>query len=155
MKCIGLQHVAFEDLGLFADGLRHAGYEIDYRQPGIAPMEVDEWRNANLVVVLGGPIAAYDGKMVLQSWAAALVINRAGHVGPRSFTLRRFRRVPIAFPPRHLPRSIASSNMQQPLNSFHTPRPRPLRLSSHRRRQHRTQSTCSPLHTGWTQTHSM
>lgn len=60
MKCIALQHVAFEDLGLFADGLRHAGYEIDYRQAGIAPVEADEWRDADLVVVLGGPIAAYD-----------------------------------------------------------------------------------------------
>lgn len=63
MKCIALQHVAFEDLGLFADGLRHAGYEIDYHQAGIAPVEADEWRDADLVVVLGGPIAAYDSAL--------------------------------------------------------------------------------------------
>lgn len=59
-KCIALQHLAFEDLGLFAEVLVHAGYEIDYRQAGIAPLAVDEWRGAELVVVLGGPIAAYD-----------------------------------------------------------------------------------------------
>lgn len=59
-KCIALQHLAFEDLGLFAEVLAHAGYEIDYRQAGITPLALDEWRGAELVVVLGGPIAAYD-----------------------------------------------------------------------------------------------
>jgi GMP synthase (glutamine-hydrolysing) len=59
-KCIALQHLAFEDLGLFAEVLALAGYEIDYRQAGISPLAVDEWRGAELVVVLGGPIAAYD-----------------------------------------------------------------------------------------------
>jgi len=62
MKCIALQHVAFEGLGLFADGLRHAGYEVTYRQAGVAPMKFDEWRDADLIVVLGGPIGAYDAR---------------------------------------------------------------------------------------------
>lgn len=60
MKCIALQHLAFEDLGLFAPVLADAGYEIEYRQAGVAPLRIDEWRGAELVVVLGGPIAAYD-----------------------------------------------------------------------------------------------
>jgi hypothetical protein len=29
MKCIALQHLAFEHLGLFAEVLANAGYEID------------------------------------------------------------------------------------------------------------------------------
>lgn len=60
MKCIALQHLAFEDLGLFAPVLADAGYEIECRQAGVAPLGIDEWRGAELVVVLGGPIAAYD-----------------------------------------------------------------------------------------------
>lgn len=60
MRCIALQHLAFEDLGLFAPVLADAGYEIEYRQAGVAPLGIDEWRGAELVVVLGGPIAAYD-----------------------------------------------------------------------------------------------
>lgn len=60
MKCIALQHLAFEDLGLFEDILADAGYDIDYRQAGLAAPDAAEWREAELVVVLGGPIAAYD-----------------------------------------------------------------------------------------------
>lgn len=60
MRCIALQHLAFEDLGLFAEPLARAGYRVDYRQAGIAPLGPEEWREAELVVVLGGPIAAYD-----------------------------------------------------------------------------------------------
>ncbi|WP_431513074.1 glutamine amidotransferase [Variovorax sp. DAIF25] len=60
MRCIALQHLAFEDLGLFAPVLREAGWTIDYRQAGVSPLEPAEWREADLVVVLGGPIAAYD-----------------------------------------------------------------------------------------------
>jgi GMP synthase (glutamine-hydrolysing) len=60
MKCIALQHLAFEDLGLFAEVLANAGYEVDYRQAGVSPLTSDDWRGAELVVVLGGPIAAYD-----------------------------------------------------------------------------------------------
>lgn len=60
MKCIALQHLAFEDLGLFAGVLEGAGYIIEYRQAGVNPPGADEWLGADLVVVLGGPIAAYD-----------------------------------------------------------------------------------------------
>jgi GMP synthase (glutamine-hydrolysing) len=60
MKCIALQHLAFEDLGLFGPALAEAGYRVEYRQAGLAPPSPDEWRGADLVVVLGGPIAAYD-----------------------------------------------------------------------------------------------
>ncbi len=60
MRCIALQHLAFEDLGLFAPVLREAGWQIEHRQAGVAPLHPEEWRQADLVVVLGGPIAAYD-----------------------------------------------------------------------------------------------
>lgn len=60
MPCIALQHLAFEDLGRFASVLTQAGHAIDYRQAGPSALSADEWRNADLVVVLGGPIGAYD-----------------------------------------------------------------------------------------------
>ncbi|WP_062472844.1 glutamine amidotransferase [Variovorax boronicumulans] len=60
MPCIALQHLAFEDLGRFANVLTQAGHAIDYRQAGPSALSDDEWRHADLVVVLGGPIGAYD-----------------------------------------------------------------------------------------------
>ena len=60
MPCIALQHLAFEDLGRFANVLTRAGHAIDYRQAGPSALSADEWRHADLVVVLGGPIGAYD-----------------------------------------------------------------------------------------------
>lgn len=63
MRRLALQHLAFEDLGLFAPVLAQAGYEIEYRQAGVTPLSREEWRNADLVVMLGGPIAAYDADL--------------------------------------------------------------------------------------------
>jgi GMP synthase (glutamine-hydrolysing) len=60
VRCIALQHLAFEDLGLFAPVLAHAGYRVEYRQAGATPLDIGEWRAADLIVVLGGPLAAYD-----------------------------------------------------------------------------------------------
>jgi len=60
MPCIALQHLAFEDLGRFANVLTRAGHAIDYRQAGPSALSADEWCHADLVVVLGGPIGAYD-----------------------------------------------------------------------------------------------
>jgi len=60
MKCIALRHVAFEDLGIFEDILKEGGYAIEYRQAGRQPLSSNEWRDTNLVVVLGGPISVYE-----------------------------------------------------------------------------------------------
>jgi GMP synthase (glutamine-hydrolysing) len=60
MKCLALYHVRFEDLGGFAAPLERAGYAIEYRHAGAAPLRLDEWRDADLVVVLGGPIGVGD-----------------------------------------------------------------------------------------------
>lgn len=54
MKCIALRHVAFEDLGLWEAEIRAHGYDVEYVDAGVddlAPV-----RDADLVVVLGGPI---------------------------------------------------------------------------------------------------
>jgi len=58
MKCVALRHVAFEDLGLWEPEIRAHGYTIEYVDAGVddlAPV-----RDAELVVVLGGPIGVGD-----------------------------------------------------------------------------------------------
>ncbi|KAB2917408.1 MAG: glutamine amidotransferase [Hyphomicrobiaceae bacterium] len=55
-----IRHVAFEDLGTFAPVLARAGFDARYVEAGIDDLASPELRTADLVVVLGGPIAAYD-----------------------------------------------------------------------------------------------
>lgn len=55
-----IRHVHFEDLGTFAAPLRRAGYDIEYRDVG-----TEDFLNVvpdapDLVIVLGGPIGAYE-----------------------------------------------------------------------------------------------
>lgn len=59
-KCLVLRHVAFEDLGVFAEGLASRGFEVDVRQAGVDQLTSADWRQADLAVVLGGPIGVYE-----------------------------------------------------------------------------------------------
>ena len=59
-RCVALRHVAFEDLGLFEPVLRRRGYEVEYVQAGPHAMSEQAWLDADLVVVLGGPIGVGD-----------------------------------------------------------------------------------------------
>ncbi len=60
---IAIRHVAFEDLGVFTPVLEELGYQIRYADPGtldaseLATLDVE---TADLLVVLGAPIGAYD-----------------------------------------------------------------------------------------------
>ena len=56
-SCIALRHVAFEDIGAFAAPLAEAGYALRYHDVGVA-----SWppQDADLVIVLGGPIGVYE-----------------------------------------------------------------------------------------------
>ena len=58
-RCVAIQHVAFETLGVFVQPLQDAGFSVSYVQAGVVPLEADLWKNADLAVVLGGPIGAY------------------------------------------------------------------------------------------------
>lgn len=60
MRCVALRHVAFEDLGLFEPVLKHRGYEVEYVPAGFNSLAEQEWVDADLVVVLGGPIGVGD-----------------------------------------------------------------------------------------------
>lgn len=57
---IAIRHVQFEDLGLLGPILWRAGYQVAYRDAGIDPLDVHDLAAADLLVVLGGPIGAYE-----------------------------------------------------------------------------------------------
>ncbi len=56
---IAIRHVAFEDLGNLEPVLRERGYRVGYRQAGVDRLGGAALR-ADLLVVLGGPIGAYE-----------------------------------------------------------------------------------------------
>ena len=57
---VAIRHVAFEDLGTFAPVLARAGFEVRYVEAGIDDLASHALDTADLLIVLGGPIAAYD-----------------------------------------------------------------------------------------------
>jgi GMP synthase (glutamine-hydrolysing) len=59
-SCLALRHVPFEDLGFFADVLIARGFRIDYREAPLCDLVAAEFRDADLLVLLGGPIGVYE-----------------------------------------------------------------------------------------------
>jgi GMP synthase (glutamine-hydrolysing) len=59
-SAIVIRHVHFEDLGAFAPVLERRGYEITYLDVGIDPLPGERADKADLLVILGGPIGAYE-----------------------------------------------------------------------------------------------
>lgn len=57
---IAVRHVAFEDLGLLEPLLADRGYEVRYLDAADATIAPEALRDADLAVVLGGPISAND-----------------------------------------------------------------------------------------------
>jgi GMP synthase (glutamine-hydrolysing) len=57
---IAIRHVHFEDLGVFDDVLCHHGYAVRYRDAGIDDIGGVDPLAPDLLVVLGGPIGAYE-----------------------------------------------------------------------------------------------
>lgn len=58
--CLALRHVAFEDLGLIETVLRQAGFDIRYVEPGIDDLTALYAGADDIVIVLGGPLGAYE-----------------------------------------------------------------------------------------------
>ncbi len=58
--CLALRHVDFEDLGLLARPLRERGYAVRYIDTPVTPLDPAAVAEADLLVVLGGPMAAYE-----------------------------------------------------------------------------------------------
>lgn len=57
---IAIRHVYFEDLGTLEPLLEQRGYKIHYCDAGVKPLNTPEIENADLLVVLGAPIGAFD-----------------------------------------------------------------------------------------------
>lgn len=60
MKVVALRHVAFEDLGSLATAIGHAGGELRYVEAGIENLKTLDPLEPDLLVVLGGPLGAYE-----------------------------------------------------------------------------------------------
>jgi GMP synthase (glutamine-hydrolysing) len=59
-SAVAIRHVHFEDLGGFAPVLERHGYQITYVDVGVDPIDGELAAKADLLVVLGGPIGAYE-----------------------------------------------------------------------------------------------
>lgn len=62
-KAIALRHVHFEDLGTLEAVLTDHGYEIQYIDPALGELDNSYIQHADLLIVLGGPIGAYDERI--------------------------------------------------------------------------------------------
>lgn len=60
LTALALRHVCFEDLGLLDAVLRERGYQVDYLDAGVDPIDAGSLLQPDLLVVLGGPIGVYD-----------------------------------------------------------------------------------------------
>ncbi|WP_315830859.1 glutamine amidotransferase [Bradyrhizobium prioriisuperbiae] len=57
---VALRHVAFEDLGLLAPVLDRAGWTVSFCEAAVEDLSHASIVNADLLIVLGGPIGAYE-----------------------------------------------------------------------------------------------
>ncbi len=62
-SAIAIRHVAFEDLGTLAPLLARRGFAVSYRDAAIDDLAAPDIAAADLLVVLGGPIGAYEGEL--------------------------------------------------------------------------------------------
>jgi GMP synthase (glutamine-hydrolysing) len=59
-SAVAIRHVAFEDLDAFAPALAARGYKASYREAPTDDLGIAELVDCDLLVVLGGPIGAYE-----------------------------------------------------------------------------------------------
>jgi GMP synthase (glutamine-hydrolysing) len=59
-SAIALRHVAFEDLGLLGPVLAREGWDVGYREASMVDLGDASLREAELLVVLGGPVGVYE-----------------------------------------------------------------------------------------------
>lgn len=57
---VAIRHVAFEDLGVLEGVLGRRGYRIEVLDAGVSELDRASSRRTDLLVVLGGPIGAYE-----------------------------------------------------------------------------------------------
>ena len=57
---LAIRHVPFEDLGSFASVLRERGFAVAYRDAGLDDLGAPDLVDADLLIVLGGPVGVYE-----------------------------------------------------------------------------------------------
>jgi len=78
-----IRHVHFEDLGAFESVLTSSGYHIQYCDAGISDLRSPELADCDLLVVLGGPIGAYEeGKYPFLADEIAIIQKRLNFARP-------------------------------------------------------------------------
>lgn len=80
MRAQAIRHVPFEDLGAFAPVLARRGFDVRYAEAGETALEDG---NADLLIVLGGPVGVYDA--AAYPWLAdeiALIAGRLARGAP-------------------------------------------------------------------------
>ncbi|WP_028632654.1 glutamine amidotransferase [Pseudomonas parafulva] len=60
---IALRHIHFEDVGTLDTVLADAGYALTYLDPTVDTLDGEQIVKADLLIVLGGPIGAYDEQL--------------------------------------------------------------------------------------------
>ncbi len=60
---LALRHVHFEDLGILEPILGEHGYTVQYIDPAIDDIRAYDATQADIVIVLGGPIGAFEDKL--------------------------------------------------------------------------------------------
>ncbi|MGS1009128.1 glutamine amidotransferase [Achromobacter anxifer] len=60
LSVLAIRHVPFEDLGILAPVLAERGYSVRYLEAGVDAIDAATLGNADLVVILGGPIGVYE-----------------------------------------------------------------------------------------------
>lgn len=61
-SAVALRHVAFEDLGLLSAVLDRAGWDVAFCEAAIDDLGHSSIENADLLIVLGGPIGVYEAE---------------------------------------------------------------------------------------------
>jgi len=59
-SAVALRHVAFEDLGLLAPIMEREGWNVSFCEAAMDDLTHPSIRNADLLIVLGGPIGVYE-----------------------------------------------------------------------------------------------
>jgi GMP synthase (glutamine-hydrolysing) len=72
-NCLALRHVGFENIGILEPILRQRGCAVRYLEVGTEEIDTREVKDADLLVVLGGPIGVYEEEVypfIIQETAA-------------------------------------------------------------------------------------
>ncbi|WP_127476864.1 glutamine amidotransferase [Sulfurivermis fontis] len=62
-QALAIRHVAFEDAGSFAVTLEQLGYELHYLEAGMDDLAAIDAAAPDLLLILGGPIGAYEEEL--------------------------------------------------------------------------------------------